>query len=119
MAYKHVKEYFKKVENMFIEMVNNAKEFDDAYKEGFLTQEQIDNANTLLTPIKQNYERLAYIMYLFNMPNRSKKARKYNNSNKKISNALRDSNEECIIKECEDSLKYFKEYIKTLQQEEK
>ena len=115
MAYKHVKQYYKEVENLYFQMLADAKEYDEALKAGFLTQEQVDEATKLMAPIKQNYERLSYIMFLFNQPNRPQKVQKYNNSNKKISSAVATFGKEAVIQECEDTLKNFKEYIKNLE----
>jgi iron uptake system EfeUOB component EfeO/EfeM len=81
MSLKHVKHYYLQCQEQYFDMLNDAKDFDEALKKGLVDQEQFDQAQVLLNKIKENYERLSYIMYLFVQPNRPNKVAKFNKQN--------------------------------------
>lgn len=116
MALKDVKKYFNEVENQYFEMLENVKDFEEALKSGFLEQEQVDQAEQMLNRLKENYNRLCYIMVLFNRPCKKKKAKKFDQQNSAIYKYLDevDASKENVITENTDVLKNFKEFIKGL-----
>lgn len=120
MALKHVKEYFKQCEEQYLELLKDSSDFDEALKGGFISQEVFDNAAKLLDTVKSNYERLAYIIFLFNLPKNDKRLNKYKKQHSKLYNEMVSSNfsEEMVIKEDEDVLDKFKE-LKNLTKEKK
>jgi iron uptake system EfeUOB component EfeO/EfeM len=113
MSLKHVKNYYLQVQEQYLQMVEDSKDFDEAIKGGFMDQAQYDQAQSMLGRIKENYERLSYIIYLFYQPNRDKKVAKFNKQNKKVYDHMNNSNysKDAIIKENEDILKEFKKLI--------
>jgi iron uptake system EfeUOB component EfeO/EfeM len=116
MALKHVRSYYLQCQEQYMEMVNDAKDFDDALKKGLVDQTQFDQAQVLLHKVKENYERLSYIMYLFLQPNRDKKVAKFNKQNKNLHNHISTSNysSEAVISENDDILKEFKKLVKEI-----
>ena len=101
MAFKHVKKYYKQVQDQYLEMLDNVKDIDDAYKEGVMSKEQFDQAAQLLAQMKQNYDRLNYIIYLMYKPSRKEKSKCYDKQNKKINEYIRKNKatEDDIISE--------------------
>lgn len=116
MAYKHVKDYFRKIENMFFECMDDVQEFDKMLKEGKFTYEEFERAAKQVALIKSNYERLAYIMFLFNQPARKEKSVKYNKENKKYLDILKakKADDKSVFEETKNSLDNFKKLYKEL-----
>lgn len=116
MAYKHVKDYFRKIENMFFECMDDVQEFDKMLKDGKFTYEEFEKAAKQVALIKSNYERLSYIMFLFNKPARKEKSAKYARENKKYTDILktRKADDESVIEETRNSLDNFKKLYKEL-----
>jgi iron uptake system EfeUOB component EfeO/EfeM len=116
MALKQVKNYYLQVQEQYLEMVNDAKDFDEAIKKGLIDQAQYDQAQTLLNRVKENYERLSYIIYLFYQPNRDKKVAKFNNQHKGLVKHFNSagSSKESILEENSDMLKQFKQIVREI-----
>ena len=112
MARRHVIKYYNEVQDQYIEMLHQADEFEKALKGGFITQEQITQYKDIVAKLKENYERLSYIMFLLNMPNKKSKEARYKKQNKNIVNYLKDSSEDFVLKEDEDVLLKLRQFIK-------
>lgn len=80
MALLDVKRYFLEVEGQYIEMYNQVKEFEKLNKEGKMSNEQLEILKDNIDTMKCNYERLAYVMYLLNLPKSTKKKNKFKNN---------------------------------------
>ena len=116
MSIKDVRKYYAQVEQQFFEMNQTAKELNEECSKGNIPQSMVDQAEQMVLPLKQNYERLSYIMYLFNKPNKKKKTKQYVRQNKVLADSLEKINAtdmDCI-EEDYDVLKRFKEYVKEL-----
>ena len=112
MARKDVLTYYKQVEEQYLEMLQDAKDYDEAYKNGQITEEQFNQAVKSLEIVKINYERLSFVIFLLNAPARDKKKAKYNKMNSKVLGALEDSTVNAVVDENADALKSLKEIIK-------
>jgi iron uptake system EfeUOB component EfeO/EfeM len=114
MSLKHVKNYYLQIQEQYLQMVEDSKDFDEAVKGGFMDQAQYDQAQSMLGRIKENYERLSYIIYLFYQPNRDKKVAKFNKQNKETYNHMSNStySQEAVLNENADILKEFKKLIR-------
>lgn len=115
MSIKDVRKYYTQVEQQFFEMNQTAKELNEECSKGNIPQSMVDQAEQMVLPLKQNYERLSYIMYLFNKPNKDKK-KWYDRQNKALNNAfgVMNATDKDSISEDYDVLKEFKEYVKEL-----
>lgn len=119
MSIKDVKRYYAQVEQQYFEMNQTAKELNEECKNGAVPQAMVDQAEQMVLPLKQNYERLSYILYLLNKPNRPKKNKWYKNQNKIYENYFynhKATDIDCDI-ESRDALVNFKEYVKSLKEE--
>jgi hypothetical protein len=77
MAIKDVRNYFFTMLMQYIEEKQNLADFEEALKEGNITEEQMQEAMEVVAGLEENYHRLVYIMYLLDMPNRSSKKAGY------------------------------------------
>ena len=88
MAVKHVKEYYEKVCKQYIEMRDNLKEMEELLADDIISPERIENLKKITEPIKENYERWSYLMYLLHLPQRKEKLKSYEKRNKKFLESL-------------------------------
>jgi hypothetical protein len=73
MAVKDVRTYFYTMLAQYLEEKQNLADFEEALKEGFITEEQMQEAIDTVADLENNYHRLVYIMYLLDMPNKKSK----------------------------------------------
>ena len=67
MAIKQVKNYYKQVEKMYLELLSDLKEMEEDFKNNECTEEELQNLLIPVRGIEENYKRLSYIMYLLNI----------------------------------------------------
>ena len=116
MALRDVKEYYFKMLSQYVEMKADLADFEQALKDGFITEDQLQAAFEEVDKVQQNYERLSYIMYLLNLPNRKSKQKKYNIMNNAIiaEFAKRGADRPAVELENMDALKAFKAEMEQL-----
>ena len=116
MAVKDVKEYYFKLIAQRAELEADLADFEEALKNGFITEEQMQAAKDELIPYQINLDRLTYIMYLLELPNRKAKKAKFAKQNKKILNELekRKADERSVISENKSALDAFRKEVKEL-----
>lgn len=91
MALKQVKDYYKGIEKLYFELVSDLREMEEEFKEGNVTEEELNKLFIPVNNIKDNYLRLSYILHLFYQPNREKKVPKYNNQHKDLINVFKEN----------------------------
>ena len=116
MAAKDVKEYYFKLIAQKAELDADLADFEEALKNGFITEEQMQAAKDELVPYQINLDRLTYIMYLLELPNRKAKKAKFVKQNKKILDELgkRNADEQSVIAENKSALDAFRKEVKEL-----
>lgn len=116
MAVKDVKEYYFKLIAQKAELEADLADFEEALKNGFITEEQMQAAKDELVPYQINLDRLTYIMYLLELPNRKTKKAKFVKQNKKILDELgkRNADEQSVIAENKSALDAFRKEVKEL-----
>ena len=116
MAVKDVKEYYFKLIAQKAELEADLADFEEALKNGFITEEQMQAAKDELIPYQINLDRLTYIMYLLELPNRKAKKAKFANQNKTILSELekRNADELSVISENKSALDAFRKEVKEL-----
>ena len=116
MAIRDVKEYYFKMLSQYMEMKADLADFEQALKDGFITEEQMQAAFAEVDKVQQNYERLSYIMYLLNLPNRKSKQKKYNVMNSALLAEFEKcgANSKTVELENMDALKLFRAEMKRL-----
>ena len=116
MAARDVKEYYFKLIAQKAELEADLADFEEALKNGFITEEQMQAAKDELIPYQINLDRLTYIVYLLELPNRKAKKAKFAKQNKKILNELekRNADEQSVISENKSALDAFRKEVKEL-----
>ena len=116
MAKKDVMQYYYAMLSQYIEEKQNLADFEDALKDGLITEDQMQEALSNVTELEVNYHRLAYIMYLLNMPNRDSKKYSYVRQHKNILNELKalGADVDSIKERNSDALIHFKAALKAL-----
>ena len=110
MAIKDVRNYYYTMLAQYLEEKQNLTDFEEALKEGFITEDQMKEALETVAQLEENYHRLAYIMHLLDMPNRNSKKSGYVKQHKVILDALANlgADVDSIKEENSDALIYFK-----------
>ena len=116
MAARDVKEYYFKLIAQKAELEADLADFEEALKNGFITEEQMQAAKDELIPYQINLDRLTYIIYLLELPNRKTKKAKFAKQNKKILDELgkRNADEQSVIAENKSALDAFRKEVKEL-----
>lgn len=116
MAIKDVRHYFYSMLVQYIEEKQNLADFEEALKEGLITEDQMNEAMETVANLENNYHRLAYIMFLLDMPNKKSKKNAYVKQHKVILDELvkLGVDIESIKKENSDALIHFKAALKEL-----
>lgn len=73
MAIKDVKQYYYTMQAQYMEMQSDLADFEQAFVDGYITEDQLATAREEIDKLKVNYDRLTYIMYLLEIPNRPRK----------------------------------------------
>lgn len=120
MAVKDVRNYFYTMLCQYIEEKRNLADFEEALKEGYITQEQMQEAMENVASLEENYHRLVYIMYLLDMPNRKEKKAGYIKQYKTILEELKrlGADIDSIKEENSDALIHFKAALEALNKSE-
>lgn len=120
MAVKDVRNYFYTMLVQYLEEKQNLADFEEALKEGFITEEQMQEAMDTVVALENNYHRLVYIMYLLDMPNKKSKKAGYVRRHKTILEELQrlGADVESIKKENSDALIHFKAKLEALKKSE-
>ena len=116
MAVKDVKNYFYTMLCQYIEEKQNLADFEEALKEGNITQEQMQEVMDNVVNLETNYHRLVYIMYLLDMPNNKSKKSAYVKQHKTILEELTrlGADIDSVKEENTDALIHFKAALKQL-----
>jgi hypothetical protein len=117
MAIKDVRNYYFTVLAQYLEEKQNLEDFSEALKNGYITEEQLQEAQETVLKLEENYHRITYIMYLLSMPNKPSKKPNYIQQNRILLDAFKNlgADEDSIQKENFDALKHFKAALKNLE----
>lgn len=120
MAIKDVRKYFYATLSQYLEEKQNLADFEEALRDGLITEEQMQETLKIVAELENNYYRLAYIMYLLDMPNRKDKkeiyTRQYGTILKELQRLGADA--ESVKKENTDALILFKTALKKLKEKD-
>ena len=116
MAKRHVVQYFIELENTYVEMQDTVKELQQMAQEGKVEESTYLDAKKDIDVIKTNYERVAYIIYLLNKPNR--KSKDEDDIAKSWYKVLKTASKEAVIDESKDALVHFKKIVEELEKDD-
>ena len=100
MSVKAVNEAYAQICEQYSEMLENIHDLEKEAIEGIVEPERVERMREQIEPIKQNYERWAYIMYLLHQPERKSKHTRYANQNRALLKKLsKDNSIEATLQE--------------------
>ena len=82
MSRKDVQNYYDQMFQDYYEMVEALKDMEKECAEGLVSPDRVEQLKKMLEPIKLNYGRLSYVMFLLNKPNKKEKQKWYAKQNK-------------------------------------
>lgn len=109
MARRHVVEYFLEQQALYVEMIDMLQQYNTAYEEGYLSDEQLEAMKKEINVCKDNYEFLAYIMMLLNKPNRT--TREETEFQKGLYERVKGKSREAVYDESKNALANLKEIL--------
>lgn len=115
MARRHVLQYFCEIEDQYNEMMSLIPVYKEMAQEGAISPEDYKNNLEYIDRLKENYERIAFIVMLLNKPNRKDKSE--DRIMQSWYDALKFSSKEAIMDENRDCLSYLKETIRKVKEE--
>lgn len=101
MAVKDFKEYLITVQQQVLEMKADLADFEEAFKNGFITEDRLEEVKNEVAQMEINYQRLIYIDYLLDIPSRRRKKYLQRKKNKALLAELKSqkADEESVIAE--------------------
>ena len=116
MARKDVIEYFLDVQDQYLQMQGIVTDLQEELETGYIDQEHYNNVIEDINIMRNNYERIAYIIMLLNKPNRRSKLPKEEKANKKLYDYLDNANAsgKMVISENTEGLKHLRDVLKEL-----
>ena len=110
MAVKQVKDYYNQICEQYQEMLENIKDFEELATQGLVEPERVDRLKEQIEPIKINYERWCYMMFLLNQPQRKSKQTRYKREQQKLLAKITPSNTaDGVIQENAEAMKHIGE----------
>lgn len=90
MALKDFKQYLVHVQGQYLEMKQDLADFEQAFKDGYITEDKLTDVKDTIAQLETNYQRLLYVAYILEKPNRKDKKRKFEKqaSNVALENAF-------------------------------
>ena len=116
MALRHVKKYMYTMQNQYLQMKRDLQDFNQAFKAGYITQDQLQDAKRDVEQIQTNYHRLLYIMHLFEIPAKSAKEPAFRKANKEIIAAFAQFNADqaAVVDENKSVLDHLRSQLRKL-----
>lgn len=123
MAKRDVVQYYLEQEATYSQMLEDVNDLEKSYKSGNMDYDRYAQLRDSLTEdiqaIKEEYERLSYVMFLLNMPNRVEKKDRYKRENQAYFAYLEKYSKEKLVDDSKDILAKFKEQIRKYNEENK
>ena len=114
MAMKDLKNYYEQVEHLYVELASELRGMEEDFKKGECTEDELQNLLIPVNNIKENYQRLSYVLFLLYQPRRDSKKVKYKKQNKDLNDYF-EKNSLTMKAEIEKesaSLKTFRKLVK-------
>lgn len=121
MALIDFKRYMFQVEAQYVEMKEDLKDFEQALKDGYITEDKLVSVKEDVERLEQNYKRLLYAAFLLEIPKRNSKKAKHKNANSTLINYFEKlgASESAVINENKSLMTKIRAELKALQKENK
>ena len=119
MAVRDVKEYYLAIEKSYFDTKKVADELNKELQAGNVTEEQAAQAMQLTQTILNNYNRLAYVMFLLNKPRRKSNQVRFNEANRTLKAYFSENgaDSQAIDLENIDALKGLKQLLEQIKEQ--
>ena len=84
MSIKDVREYYDQITADYTEMIEALKEIEELAAQQVVNPDKVEELRKAVEPIKNNYMRISYIIFLLNMPNKKEKKERYKKQQAKL-----------------------------------
>lgn len=111
MSKKDVDAYFNQICSDYHDLIETLHEMEEEVSKGLLDPDKLIQIKQTIEPMKVNWQRISYIMYLLNKPSKKKKWNRYENQNKKL--IFNNSTLDDVQKENQKNLSNIKSMIRT------
>ena len=114
MAKRDVIKFYTEQQKMYFDMVETVKEVDQAFREGRLEESVALDIKKQINTLRDNYERISYIVYLLNLPIKDKNKKEYIDANQDVTFYLakKKATDADVNRESRNALKELKRIIK-------
>ena len=121
MAVRDVKEYYYKLLVQSAEMKADLDDFKKALEAGYITEDKLAEVKEQVNIIEANFERVGYIMYLLELPNRKDKKDKWKKQNSNLTNHFIEvkADEQAVFDENKSALDQLRIELKKLEKSDK
>ena len=100
MSVRDIKIYYDEISDQYHEMMDNLRYLEEELKKNVVEPERVDQLKKIIIPLKDNYERWSYMMFLLNKPNKKSKQKRYEQQNKsKLAGLAKDNSVEKTIEQ--------------------
>lgn len=116
MALKDVKQYYYTMLNQYLECKEDLADFEAALKDGFITEDHLEQIMEEFTKVQQNVERLAYILFLFELPKKKKTRQRTHVTDEKLMAYFEENgaSQAKVVDENYSAIQHIKDEIKRL-----
>ena len=105
MSVKAVRKYYDQICEQYHEMIELIHDLEKEAEQDLVEPERIERLKEQVAPIKQNYERWTYMMFLLNQPERKSKHERYKRQNSRFLQNLDKQNDlDSVLEENKASL---------------
>ena len=105
MSVKAVRKYYDQICEQYHEMIELIHDLEQEAEQDLVEPERIERLKEQVAPIKQNYERWTYMMFLLNQPERKSKHEKYKRQNSRLLQNMDKQNDlDSVLEENKASL---------------
>ena len=119
MAVLDVKEYYWTLLAQYEEMEADLADFTEALQNGFITEDKLSSIREEVERMKINCDRVAFILYLLEKPNRVHKKARYDKQNKRLLAEFnnRNATDLNVLAENKSALDHIRAELKKLKEE--
>lgn len=115
MAVKHIQKYYDMICNQYTKMKKEVQLWEEQALQKMIDPDRVQALREMVAPLKENYERWSYMIFLLNQPNRKEKKKKYSKLvSKKIQSLNPKNSVEATVENSESILKRVEDDRNTL-----
>ena len=117
MAKRDVVNIYLQQQNLYLGMLENAKEFDRMYKAGEITKERFEQAPREVERIRDNYMQISYFMLELQKPYKKRERKEWERKNQILYESLQGYSKEALLDDTKDALADFRAMIEEAKRE--